>query len=128
MHNMLKTMLPTLCAATAMFASAEAKWKPVATKNVNFASERDVIHCGDKGFVKGLSLGVNGNAVRFHKIEVHFLNGQREEWETRDIIPDGGRTIAKRFIGQRVVTKVVFHYKSVGPKNKKGKVTLWIDD
>lgn len=85
-----------------------------------------IVVTGAQGTFKALKLRVFQCAVQFHKMVVHYGNGERDEVEVREIIPAGGWTRAYNLTGvNRVIARVDFWYDSQSLQGKKGVVRLF---
>ena len=84
----------------------------LGSAHVDGRADHDVIHVGrSDGRFRAIQLRVNGGAIDFDRVIVHFGNGTAEELVIRSRIPSGGET---RFIDlpgeRRVIESVEFWY------------------
>jgi len=71
-------------------------------RHVDGAMDHDVIHVGKhEGWFRAIQFRVEGGAVEFDRVVVHFGNGTEERLDVRERIPDGGSTRAIDLPGDR---------------------------
>lgn len=105
----------------------QGRWELLGSRRVNYGLDRDEIPVTVReGFFDALQLRVRGGSVQFHKVVVHYGNGQMDEIELRAVIPSGGQSRVIDLPGNnRVITKVVFYYDTQGIRRGKASVNLW---
>jgi hypothetical protein len=111
--------------ATAVSAQ---KWENLGSKEVKDRSEQDTWHLGaGKGEFRRLKIAVQYRPVRFYKLEVTYGNGQKQEFEVRNLIRAGGETRALDLDGRdRYISKVdVWYEAATVRRGARSQVTLW---
>lgn len=110
--------LVLLALATSPVAADPDGWVRLGRVAVTDRIDRDVIELGAKrGDFEAIRIEVKRKAVDFHRVEVRFMNGDKQEIELREKIPAGG---SSRVIdlegGDRVVESILLVYdaKSLG--------------
>jgi hypothetical protein len=99
-------------AACASAPQADDDWELLGERTVNHSMDHDEIVVGKKeGDFERIALRVKGAAVEFHRVTVHFRNGDDEVIEMRDEIEAGGQTRAIDLPGDdRIIQSVSFNY------------------
>ena len=86
----------------------EGRWAFLGSRHVDGHRDHDVISVGMRdGKFRAVQLRVEGGAVDFHRVVVHFGNGTSEEIAFRERIPDGGRTRPIDLPGDRRIIRSV---------------------
>jgi len=99
----------------------------LGTRKVDFGGDKDTIQCSAKdGTFHAIRIEVDGSEMEMWDVDVHFLNGGHEDFNTRLDFEEGSwsRRIDLRG-GARGIDKVVFKYKSKKPKTGKATVKLY---
>ena len=99
----------------------------LGARTVPDRSDRDTLIVGSKrGQFRRLQFRVKKHGIDFHKVKVHFGNGQSEEIDLRDRIPAGGQT---RWIdlngGSRTIERIEFWYDAVTTRGRRAQVNIW---
>lgn len=92
--------------AVALTASADRRdrWDYLGNAHVDGRADHDVIHVGrSDGRFRAIQLRVNGGAIEFDRVLVHYGNGTTEQLVIRQRIPAGGVTRAIDLPGERRV-------------------------
>jgi hypothetical protein len=84
----------------------------LGSAHVDGRADHDVIHVGrSDGRFRAIQLRVQGGAIDFDRVLVHFGNGTTEELVIRSRIPSGGETRLIDLPGERrVIESVEFWY------------------
>ncbi|HEX8386571.1 MAG TPA: hypothetical protein VF576_10320 [Rubricoccaceae bacterium] len=122
----LVALLALGCAAPAGLPG----WTRLGERTVSPRVERDVIAVGARaGRFERVKLAVSGRAVTFHDVEVHYVDGTRQDVALRQRVPVGGETRAVDLAGQdRRIARVVFVYETVrtrDPRDPRAVVSLY---
>jgi hypothetical protein len=105
-----------------------ARWELLGQATVQGKADFDSIKVGRaEGRFQALQLRVTGGPVEFHRVIVHFANGQKDELEVREKIPAGGQTRAIDLKGnERAISSVDFFYgKGTWLPTRRPKVSLY---
>jgi hypothetical protein len=70
------------------------RWDYLGQSNVDGRRDHDNIRVNARGAFRAIQLRVQGGAIEFQRVVVHFENGAASEVEIRDRIPAGGQTRA----------------------------------
>ena len=99
-------------AACASAPQADDDWELLGERTVNHSVDHDEIAVGKvEGDFERIALRVKGAPVEFHRVTVHFRNGDDEVIEMRDEIEAGGQTRAIDLPGdERIIRSVSFNY------------------
>ena len=113
------------CAAVSLAADRDG-WRMLGSRKVTDRVDRDVIPVGAReGEFSAVQLRVQGVAVQFRSMTIHFVNGKRQEVELRDVIPAGGQSRVVDLVGDdRHIRSVEFLYDSQS-LGRRGTVRLW---
>ena len=104
--------LSLLAAGTA--SADRDRWVLLGERIVSDKLDHDLVPVtARRGEFEALRLRVEGHAVQFHKVTVHFANGGDQELELREVIPAGGESRAIDLAGHdRVIRSIEFVYDS----------------
>lgn len=103
-------------------------WVNLGSKEVKDRSEQDTWHLtAARGQFRRLKITVQHRPVRFYKLEVTYTNGQKQNFEIRNLIPAGGETRALDLDGKdRYISKVDVWYEAATLKRgRRSEVTLY---
>ena len=112
---------PTVAAGPAL------DWVLLGTRTVNDRADHDVIAVtGARGDFTRIKLTVQRFSVDFHRVVVHFGNGEKQEVELRSTIRAGGETRAIDLEGtDRVINRVEFWYDANTIRGRRAVVRLY---
>ncbi len=113
-------------AASAITVSAQG-WENLGSKEVKDRSEQDTWHLSGDGEFRKLKITVEHRAVRFYKLLVTYGNGEKQEFEIRNLIRAGGETRALDLNGKdRHIKKVDIWYEAATVRRGvRSQVTLY---
>ena len=105
-------------------------WTLLGQRTVNHRAERDEVAVGPReGTFERIKLVVRSRAVTFRDVEVHFVNGTRQDVALRSTIRVGGETRAIDLTGgDRRIARVVFVYethRTRDPRDPRAVVALY---
>ena len=126
-RTLILSVVLAVCVVGLMPAAAQGRWKVLGKKKVNHMVDHDTIHVtGVRGDFRRIRLRVANVAVDFHRVVVHYANGESDNMEVRGRVPAGGytRTIDLRG-ADRVIHRVDFWYDTRGLAGRHGIVTLY---
>jgi hypothetical protein len=120
------TLLIALVVGTVAPAVAD-RWEKLGRRTVNDRLDRDEIVVGaDEGRFEAIAFKAEGSAVRFHKVVVHFENGETQAFNRNHVVPRGRRSRALDLDGgKRLIEKVVFYYDEATKRRRRAAVELW---
>jgi len=124
--TILFILLTTLASAFNPAAFPPPRWEMLGTKVVNRSLDHDVIVVtASEGRFTAIKLKVKRSPVHFLDVKVHYRNGGVEDIKVRNKIPAGGETRVINLNGKkRIITKVVFFYKTPPLRGEKAVVQL----
>jgi hypothetical protein len=110
----------------AIAASAQT-WENLGSKEVKDRSEQDTWHLSGDGQFRKLKITVQYKPVRFYKLLVTYGNGEKQEFEIRNLIRAGGETRALDLDGKdRYIKKVdVWYEAATFKRGVRSQVTLY---
>ena len=118
-----------LLLALALGTTSQAQrehWTYLGDARVDGGLDHDSIHVGiTDGKFRAIQLRVNGGAVEFDRVIVHFGNGSEENLAIHQRIPSGGRTGAIDLPGDRRVIQSVEMWYGKSRWEHRPKVTLY---
>jgi len=126
MRRWVQAIVAALVLATGSLPLDAARWVTLGQRAVNDRLDHDSIAVGarDGDFV-ALKIQVRRAAVDFHKVVVHFGNGQTHEAEVRSTIRAGGESRAIDLPGRdRVIERVEFWYDAKTSRGRKATIVL----
>lgn len=114
-------LLLTLLATPALANDAEG-WTKLGELHVRDRVDRDTLPVGaKKGSFDAVRLRVEGGAVQFHDLEIHFENGDVQDVRLRSVIRRGGTSrVIDLDGGQRAIDKIDFIYDAQTRRRGKG--------
>ena len=129
-------MFGLFCALTlALVADASAArkraghargWELLGVRTVTDKVDHDSIAAVGQGTFRRLKITVQGRAVQFRAVKVHFANGDVQHVELRNVIPAGGESRVIDIEGRdRVVRSIEFHYDTQSLLGKKAVVKVY---
>ena len=114
MRSFRLLFLAAVVASVANCASAPsyaADWEMLGSRSVSDRAEVDVISVAGEGNFTAIKIKVEGRAVQFHDVKIHFANGGVQDVQLRSVIRAGDES---RVIdvngGDRFIRKVEFVY------------------
>jgi hypothetical protein len=103
----------------------ESRWEVLGQAYVNGRVDHDTILVNNRGTFTKLQLGIRGGTIEFQRVVVHFYNGEDQEIQVRDRIPDKGKTRVIDLSGERRrIRSVEFWYSKEGWRSRPH-VNLW---
>jgi hypothetical protein len=97
--------------ACASSPSIGADWVRLGQRSVSDRAEVDVLSLEGEGDFKALKILVEGRAVEFHDLKIHFANGTTQDVRVRSVIPAGGESRVIDVVGgDRHIRRVEFVY------------------
>jgi hypothetical protein len=107
-------------------AAPRERWAYLGSAHVDGALDHDSIRVGSSdGRFRAIQLRVDGGAVEFQRVIVHFGNGSKEELIVRERIPSGGATRPIDLPGDRRVIQSVELWYSKARWERHPKVSLY---
>lgn len=105
-------------------ARATADWDLLGSRQVNDRVDHDVIPVtSTRGDFRRIKFLVRGASVDFHRVVVHFGNGDDQRVEMRNTIPAGGESRAIDLPGgDRVIRSIEFWYDANTIRGRRAQV------
>lgn len=98
-----------------------APWTYLGQTAVSGHRDHDIFGIGrNEGRFRSIQLRVSGGTVEFHRIVIHYANGEREFVDVRDRIHSGGETRAIDLRGQERSIKSVELFYGNGHRHSRG--------
>lgn len=125
---MLRTAALLLFAAVIGCAPSRARattdWDVLGSRQVNDRADHDVIAVtSTRGDFRRIKFLVRGASVDFHRVVVHFGNGDDQRVEMRNTIPAGGESRAIDLPGgDRVIRSIEFWYDANTIRGRRAQV------
>lgn len=89
----------------------ERGWELLGARTVTDKVDHDSVAAADQGTFRSLKIVVEGRAVQFRDVKVHFAHGGVQHVELRNVIPAGGASRVIDIEGRdRVIRRVEFWY------------------
>ena len=124
--SVVLTVLLTLVVANSGPVAAKSakggKWTSLGELHVKDRIDRDVLHLkSKKGTFDSIRLKVQGRAVQFRSLVIHYENGSEQEVALRSVIRAGKFSRVIDLDGkQRAIEKIVFVYDAQTLRPGKG--------
>ncbi|GIW73346.1 MAG: hypothetical protein KatS3mg102_2888 [Planctomycetota bacterium] len=114
-------------AAPAPPPAAASDWELLGRREVAWGLDRDVIPVtAAEGRFRKLQLRVHGHPIEVLDLDVEFGNGERQDVAVREVFRPGTSSRVIDLPGDaRVIKKVVFWYRKVGPRPGPAVIELW---
>lgn len=98
--------------ATYAQAGRGPNWVLLGERVVTDRNDHDTIRVGrDRGSFTAVKFEVRRHGVDFHRVVIHFANGEDQKVEMRNSIPAGGETRVIDIDGaNRIITSIDFWY------------------
>jgi len=111
MMLVLACVLAAACVTVAQTGRGP-NWVLLGERVVTDKSDHDTIRVGrDRGSFTAVKFDVRRHGVDFHRVVVHFANGEDQRVELRHSIPAGGETRVIDIDGaNRIITSIDFWY------------------
>ena len=111
-NRFLVLSLSSLVLMAAAAVTAASAWALLGERTVTDRLDHDtIVVTGARGEFSAIKIAVKKRAVDFHRVVVHFGNGEQQEIELRHTIPAGDETRTIDFAGgRRVITSVDLWY------------------
>lgn len=124
----MSLLMVLLGLSVAVSAQPRGRWEYLGEANVDGGVDHDSISVtAAEGRFRAIQIKVQGGAIRFDRVIVHYGNGQQEPLQIRARIPAGGQTRAIDLPGERrVIQSVEFYYERGNWRNnRRPKVRLF---
>ncbi|MDX2056635.1 MAG: hypothetical protein SFV24_02435 [Gemmatimonadales bacterium] len=107
--------------------ASRADWTFLGQRQVSDRADHDVITVtGAEGKFSAIQIRVLRAPVDFHRVQVHFRNGGKQEVELRNTIPAGGESRRIDLEGDdRVIRSVEFWYDARTIRGRRAVVRLF---
>ncbi len=113
-------------AAAPTRATARADWDLLGSRQVSDRADHDVIKVTSaRGDFRRIKFTVQRASIDFHRVVVHFGNGDDQRIELRNTIPAGGETRAIDLDGKdRVIRSIEFWYDANTIRGRRAQVRV----
>jgi hypothetical protein len=120
-------LLVALTFTAAAFAGPIRGWERIGQAAVSDRPDHDTIPVtGRQGNFRAIQIKVQGHAVQFREVKIHFANGGTQNVALREIIPAGGES---RVIdvegGDRVIRSIELAYDAQSFRGRRARVVLY---
>jgi hypothetical protein len=108
-------------------ATKDGPWEMLGMRKVNYGLDHDeIMVTRAEGVFTALKIKVKKAPINFHKLVVHFGNGETEELELRNNFSAGSESRVIDLPGnKRVIRKVEFWYDTKNLAARKGIIEVW---
>lgn len=112
MRRVLLLAVIACCLSAASAWAQGGRWTLLGSRTVTDRADHDTVHVsGKRGTFEALKFEVRGRAVDFHRVVVHFANGDDQQVDVRDTVRAGGETRVIDVNGHdRVIRSIDFWY------------------
>ena len=107
-------------------AKRRDRWEVLGTRTVTDRVDLDTIAAGRQGTFRALKIRVEGRAVQFRDVKIHFANGDTQDVALRNVIPAGGESRVIDIEGRdRVVRSIDFWYDAQSIAGRRAVVKVY---
>lgn len=103
------------------------KWVKLAGRTANYTVDHSqIIFDGLEQSLTAMRIKVNKGALNLHRCAVFYKNGQTQDIDILNSIPEGGQSkVIEIPASSRIITKVVFTYDTKNRAIRQAEVELW---
>ena len=107
--------------------TAGGRWEVLGERQVNDRLDHDTIMVtGAKGTFKSIRLEVRRHSVDFHRVVIHFADGEDQRVEMRHTIPAGGETRAIDLEGRNRIIRSIDLWYDANTLRHGGSATVFV--
>ncbi len=130
MFRKLSAVMLAVALVAGLTTSAQAqqrgRWVLLGERHIDGRVDSDKIDIGkDRGTFRAIQFRVQGGDVRFEKIQVRYLNGEREDIDVRADVRAGSRTRAIDLPGNRRVIESISMWYSKGEWRTRPQIRVY---
>jgi len=101
-------------------------WQKLGEKNVGFNIDHDRINAQHKGRIREIHLAVRNAPVKFKRVVLNYMDGERKELEYLEDVQVGQESRSITIEGDgHVIKSVDFWFETDSLRGKKAKVTVY---
>ena len=120
-------LLTTLAAGSPLLAGPIRGWERIGQATVSDRLDHDVVPVtAAQGNFKAIQIKVQGHAVQFREVKIHFANGDTQNVELRTVISAGEQS---RVIdiegGDRVIRSIELVYDAQTKRGRRARVLIF---
>ena len=101
-------------------------WRKLGEKSVSFNIDHDRINAQSKGRIREIHLAVRNAPVKFKRVVLNYMDGERKELEYLEDVQVGQESRSITIEGDgHVIKSVDFWFETDSLRGKKAKVTVY---
>jgi hypothetical protein len=110
-----------------IFAPPQEKWVKLAERTANYTVDHSqIVLDGLDANLTALRVKVKKGALNLHRCAIFYKNGQTQDIDILNSIPEGGQSKVIEIPGSdRLISKLVFTYDTKNRDIQKADVELW---
>ena len=125
-RNILAPLVFVMFAVAGASAVSAQDWRKLGEKNVSFNIDLDRINAQSKGHVREIHLAVRNAPVKFKRVVLNYMDGERKELEYLEDVQVGQESRSITIEGDgHVIKSVDFWYSTDSFRGKRAKVTVY---
>jgi len=120
-------LLVVVFSAYSSFAQNKLTWDKIGTETVDYTIDHDVVSLNkSQQTYTALKIKVLNGTLNVHKATVHFVNGEKQDFELPEVLTEGNDGKLIDLVGnKRLIEKVTFWYDTENKNNEKAMVEVW---
>lgn len=119
-------MLLLFVAAAATAVSAQADWKKIGEKDVDFKIDHDTVTANGNDRVREIHVRVVNAPVKFKRVVINYKDGQKQELEYLEDVQVGQESRSITIEGDgHIIKSIDLWYETDSLGGKKAKVTVY---
>ena len=120
-------LLAVVFSAYSSFAQNKLTWDKIGTETVDYTIDHDVVSLNkSQQTYTALKIKVINGTLNVHKATVHFVNGEKQDFELPEVLTEGNDGKLIDLVGnKRLIEKVTFWYDTVNKNSEKAMVEVW---
>jgi hypothetical protein len=120
-------LLAIIISAYSTFAQNKLTWDKIGTETVDYTIDHDVVSLNkSQQAYTALKIKVINGTLNVHKATVHFVNGEKQDFELPEVMSKENDGKLIDLVGnKRLIEKVTFWYDTENKNNEKAMVEVW---
>ena len=109
------------------FSQNKLTWDKIGTEQVDYTIDHDVVSLNkSQQTYTALKIKVINGTLNVHKATVHFVNGEKQDFELPEVLTEGNDGKLIDLVGnKRLIEKVTFWYDTENKNNEKAMIEVW---
>src|SRR5690349_6895913 len=123
----IAVLLAIIFSAYSSFAQNKLTWDKIGTETVDYTIDHDVVSLHkSQQIYTALKIKVINGTLNVHKATVHYVNGDKQDFELPAVLGEGNDGKLIDLVGnKRLIEKVTFWYDTENKNNEKAMIEVW---